>query len=218
MPVVIRGWPPLPEAPALLAIDNFDGNGSFTVRWEAAARAATYILEEARDPAFTDAQEIYSGPATSFEVTGQGAARLYYRVKGQNAWGDSSWSAVQQVDVLWEAEPNDDALTQANGPLAPGLIYNGTFPAPSDEKDYYYFDLPVAGTVRLWLQNIPGGHNYELVLRDSTLETQPGWWSLLVGNQDEFVEATIPKGRYYIQIYNASGPGSSQPYHLRVEY
>ena len=218
LPAVIQHWPPLPGTPVLQAISNADGDGAYTIRWDAAMRAEEYVLEESKNPAFAAAGERYAGPATVFAVEGQGAARLYYRVKAQNSWGESAWSKVQKVDVLWEAEPNDDASTQANGPLVSGLVYNGAFPNGQDAKDYYFFDLSAQGTVKIWLQNIPFGYNYDLVLRDDDLKTQPGWHSLGLGSQDEYVEAVIPAGRYYIQIHNASGLGSSQPYHLQVVY
>jgi hypothetical protein len=218
LPVAAHHWPPLPEVPILLNIVNTDGNGSYSVRWDPARRAETYVLEEAKVPDFVSAQEIYSGQATEYEVDGQGAARLFYRVKARNGWGDSSWSQVQQVDVLWEAEPNDDASILTNGPLVPGLLYFGLFSSEQDIKDYFYFDLASAGTVRLWLDNIPDGRNYDLVLRDEALETEPGWYSVLPGNQDEYVEATIPAGRYHVQIFNASDQGSNQPYRLTIQY
>ncbi len=218
LPQVIRQWPPLPEIPVLQTIDNADGDGTYSLRWVAAARAETYILEEDRNAAFSTARERYAGPATVFDVQRQGAARFYYRVKALNDWGESDWSIVQKVDVLWEAEPNDSSSDLANGPLNPGLVYHGTFPHGQDVNDYYFLDLHVQGTIQLWLQNIPAGHNYDLVLRDSALGTQPSWYSLGTSNQDEYVEATVPEGRYHIQIHNTSRLGSGQPYHLRVQY
>ncbi len=218
LPTVMQRWPPLPGAPALQAIDNTDGDGAYAIRWDAAVGAETYVLEETRDSNFASALERYAGPGTVFQVVGQGATRFFYRVKAQNRWGDSAWSKVERVDVFWEKEPNDDASLQANGPLVSGLVYYGAFPSGQDVKDYYFFDLSTQGSVKLWLKNIPAGHNYDLVLRDDNLATHPGWYSLSLGNQDEFVEATIPAGHYYIQIHNASGLGSKQPYHLQIQY
>lgn len=218
LPQVFRRWPPLPATPVLRAIDNADGDGAYTVQWDAAALAEAYVLEEASMPTFATARQRYDGPATLFAVEGQGAARLYYRVKATNNWGDSTWSEVQRVDILWEAEPNDNAPGQANGPLASGLVYSGSFGSGQDVKDYYFFDLTGRGMVKVWLTNVPGGRNYDLVLRDNELGTQPGWYSAELGNQDEFLEATVPAGRYYIQVYNTSGLSSSQPYHLQLQY
>jgi hypothetical protein len=217
LPQAYWHWPPLPAPPALRAIENVDGDGAYTVAWGAAARAETYVLEEATDPTFTAAQVRYAGPATSFDVQGEGAARLFYRVKAQNDWGDSRWSGAEAVDVLWEAEPNDDAHSQANGPLASGIVYRGAFLSGQDTKDYYFFDLSAPSAVELWLTNIPEGHNYDLVLRDADLEPPRGY-SGGTGNQDEYLETSLPMGRYYVQVYNTSSLGSTQSYRLQIQY
>ena len=140
------------------------------------------------------------------------------RVYAPSGLSNPLYFQVGTMAETLETEPNDDASLLANGPLVSGSVYYGAFPSGQDTKDYYFFDLSARGTVKLWLQNIPAGHNYDLVLRDDDLATYPGWYSLWLGNQDEFVEATIPAGRYHIQIHNASGLGSNQPYHLQIQY
>ena len=170
LPLVTRKWPPVPDAPTLYAIDNQDGDGTYSIHWSQGAEVQVYILEESTDSAFSDVRATYSTGSTEYEITGQGPARLYYRVKARNSWGDSGWSTVQQVDVLWELEPNDLA-SQAAGPIVSasgadaGLTYFGTFPSASDEKDYFTFDLASPNRVELWLANIAPGQNYDLVLR-----------------------------------------------------
>ena len=119
--------------------------------------------------------------------------------------------------MLWEAEPNDQALSQANGPLVSGLTYYGLFPNAADVQDYFYVDLPAAHAVELWLTNIPLGQDYSLVLRNAALQTVG--YSAQPGNTDEYIQTgVLPAGRYYVQVYNASSGGSIQPYHLRVIY
>ena len=39
LPLVFRGWPPVPAVPSLLPIDNGDGDGNYRVNWSSAARA-----------------------------------------------------------------------------------------------------------------------------------------------------------------------------------
>jgi hypothetical protein len=174
---------------------------------------------EGGDPTFADARDIYEGAATSHVVTGRGAARYYYRVKARNAWGDSEWSTVRLADVLWEAEPNDNALTQANGPLASGLTYYGTFPDQATSQDYYYFDLATRHRVRVWLQNISTGQNYDLVLRRNDAELTAVGYSGQKDNGNEYIDVSdLPAGRYYIQVFHREGTGAEQPYHLKVEY
>ena len=156
------------------------------------------------------------GADTTFEVVGNGASRLFYRVKSRNPSGESSWSNAQKVDVLWEAEPNDSAA-EANGPIMSGLTYFGTFPpGAQDVSDYFYFVMPTRRAVELRLTDIPAGQNYDLVLRDINLNTKG--YSAQLGNNDEYIKVSVPAGRYLIQVFHRDGGGSSQPYHLRAAY
>jgi hypothetical protein len=217
LPSAVHNWPPLPQAPVLNPIDNADGDGAYTIRWGAVPGADLYLLQQATQSSFSDAVQIYAGTATSHAVSGRGAARYYYRVRARNEWGDGNWSTTRWVDVLWEAEPNDQAASQANGPLVSGLTYYGVFPSGADVQDYFYIDLPAAHAVELWLTNIPVGQDYDLVLRDALLQTKGS--SAQVGNTNEHImSGVLPAGRYYIQVYNWGSGGSSQPYHLRVVY
>jgi hypothetical protein len=135
-------------------------------------------------------------------------------VKARNLWNESGWSNVRLVDVLWEAESND-TYSQANGPIVPNLVYYGTFPSGTDIDDYYFFELPTAHAVEVWLTNIPIGQNYDLVLRDADLAVVG--YSAQAGNSSEYIETIrdLDAGRYYIQIYHYSSGGSTEPYHLR---
>lgn len=223
LPQMRRGWPPPPAAPVLQAIDNPDGDGAFTVEWTAAARAASYVLQQAPTTLFQNPSQVYDGPATSYDVQGLGASRRHFRVRARNASGDSAWSNVQQVDVLWhqegsEGEDREEEERQNNGPVMPGFEYFGRLLEVNDLSDYFYFDLPAGGIVEVDLSNIPAGQNYDLAIRDRSLNTQEGWYSVRSGNRDEHVATTLPASRYYIQVHKRSGSGSSQAYHLRVQY
>ncbi len=121
----------------------------------------------------------------------------------------------------WETEPNDNALTEANGPINDLIVSEctilGKFPKSTDIKDYFYFDLTTPRTVDLKLTNILIGHNYALVLRNESLEELDK--SNNPGNADEYILFTISDpGRYYIQVYNYSKTASVQEYHLQVTY
>lgn len=215
LPQVARNRPPSPH---LYGVDNMDGDDNYSVTWSAVYRATFYVLEEAIDGAFADAIEVYTGSDTSYTINDRGAARYYYRVKACTGQMCSGWSNVEQVDVLCEAEPNDDALTQANGPIVSGLTYYGSFPHGADVKDYFFFDLSSSHSVEIWLTNIPSTRDYDLALRDANL-VPPIAYSVNPGNADEHILTDVlPAGRYYVQVYNYSGPESTQPYHLRVVY
>jgi hypothetical protein len=217
LPLILRNWPPPLDTPVLQAIDNPGGDGDYTVNWSAVSMADTYILQEATKSSFSDAVTVYTGPATHKDITGRGAARYYYRVQASSASSSSPWSNPRWVDVLWEAEPNDNGQTEANGPIVSGLTYYGLFPVEADIKDYFYFDLLVARPVELWLTNIPSGHDYDLVLRRMNLTEIAR--SDNNGNADEHILSDVLQtGRYLVQVYRQSKSGSQQEYHLRVVY
>jgi hypothetical protein len=217
LPAALRHWPTNQETVVLHAIDNPDGDGAYTISWDPADAANAYALQEATHSDFSDAAEIYSGPATSCEVSGRGAARYRYRVQALNAAWSSDWSNVEWVDVLWEGEPNDDAPTEANGPIVSGLTYYGTFPSDADGKDYYTFELSTTHSVELWLTHIPAGQDYDLVLRDADMD--PVEVSARVGSVFEHISTDpLSPGKYYIELVNVSGSGSVQPYHLGAVY
>jgi hypothetical protein len=216
LPLVINNWPPVPEAPVLNTITDPGANPTYLVDWEPASQADTYILEKATGSDFVDATAVYTGTNTDHTIDSVGIARYYYRVKAHNQFGDSSWSNAQSVEVHWEKETNDDAKTQANGPIASGPTYYGVFPA-DDIKDYFYFNLPSDHSIELRLTNIAPDEDYDVYLRDANLS--------VVGESDEYGNADehiltgeLQSGQYYIQIYNNSKNGSTQPYHLRVVY
>jgi streptogramin lyase len=217
LPMVYRFWPPQ-EPLTLLPIDNPGGDGTYTVRWNPRPEAHIYYLQEATNGAFVGAKTVFEGVASSFEVTGRGAARYYYRVRAETIDGDpSGWSNVEWVDVLWEHEPNDDALTQANGPIVSGLTYYGTFPLLEDRVDHFFFDMPTAKRVDIFLSKIPPFNDYDLYLLDAglglvALSERPG--SL----EEHIATSVLPAGRYYIRVVNAKSLVSTQAYQLKPEF
>jgi len=102
LPIVMKRWPPIPYDPTLYAISNPDGDGSYVVSWfESPTRLAdTYILQQAKDAAFTvDVIQACSTAAQNCALSGRGLGTYYYRVKGRNVWGSSNWSNVQFTGV-----------------------------------------------------------------------------------------------------------------------
>jgi hypothetical protein len=98
LPVVMRNAGP-PPAPVLYPIDNADGDHAYTVAWSTVTGGDEYQLEEARDPAFSDAVSVYNGSGTTKSVTVGEVGRYYYRVMATNDWGGSGWSNFQSVEV-----------------------------------------------------------------------------------------------------------------------
>ncbi|MBN1889184.1 MAG: hypothetical protein JW850_14420, partial [Thermoflexales bacterium] len=213
----------VPGVPVLRAIDNLDWDGNYVVSWETTELASGYILQEAVKtslPSEGDFAQIYAGENNSYSANGKGPTRYYYRVQANNSCGQSAWSnPLQYADVQWEKEPNDDARTQANGPVVSGVFYYGTFPdQASSGKDYFYFHLDVEHSVTIDLTNIPLGQDYDLALWDTTFAS-PVVYSDKKGNADEHIQTgVLSPGRYYIQVYHNNSGGSTQLYHLRVVY
>ena len=211
LPLVLRPQP-LPAAPVLYAIMPPDDAPMYMVRWSAALRTENYVLEQATGAGFGDATQVYTGPATEYIATSAGIATYHYRVMARSSVGDSDWSATQSVEVRWEREPNREAV-DATGLMQPGLRYYGVLASATDLQDYFYFELPAARNVELWLTDMTPGQDFNLVLRDANL-TQLRY-SGNVGNADEHILSTLlPAGRYYVQIRRVSGD-STQPYCLR---
>jgi hypothetical protein len=101
LPLTMKRWPPVPSASHLSPIDNADQDNSYTVSWQQANLATTYVLQEATNASFSDARVVYQGYALSWSAPSPGKtpSTYYYRVKARNSWADSPWSNVQAVEV-----------------------------------------------------------------------------------------------------------------------
>jgi hypothetical protein len=99
LPLVVKGYPPIPAVPVLNAIANADGDGNYTVSWNAPANATSYLLQEDDNAAFSSPEMRYSGSGTSWNATGKAVGAYYYRVQASNTWGTSGWSNVATAVV-----------------------------------------------------------------------------------------------------------------------
>ncbi|MCU0500306.1 MAG: S8 family peptidase [Anaerolineae bacterium] len=99
LPLVLNGYPPIPAAPLLNAIANGDGDGNYTVSWNASATATGYLLQEDDNAAFSSPETRYSGAGTSWDATAKAVGTYYYRAQASNTWGASGWSNVVSVVV-----------------------------------------------------------------------------------------------------------------------
>jgi hypothetical protein len=99
LPFVLKDYPPIPVVPVLDAIANADGDGNYTVSWNASARAASYLLQEDDNAAFSSPDTRYSGAGTSWNAAGKAVGTYYYRVQASNTWGPSGWSNTRSVVV-----------------------------------------------------------------------------------------------------------------------
>ena len=105
----------VPSTPTLYAINNADGDGSYTVDWSDAPRASSYILHIDDNPQFSSPNQVYSGSASQWSTSGQPAGTAYYRVMATGPTGSSEWSNVQIVTVLPPAVPSLNPISNADG-------------------------------------------------------------------------------------------------------
>ncbi len=223
LPLVVRSWPRPPETPALHAIQNPGGDGGYTVSWSTAERATSYVLQEAAQataPTSGDFATVYNDTGTSHDVAGKGAGRYHYRVKARNSSGDSGWSNVEWVDVLWEAEDNDDAPTQANGPLVSGKMYRGY---PNDKNDYFYLELSSQATVEVVVEDFaPTSSHGDLLLYGPAAGGKRGEQVAQFGVRGRSTMSlgplTLRPGRYHVRIYTAGNRSTTEAYRLTVTY
>jgi hypothetical protein len=103
LPWVLVRWPPVPDIPVLNAISNPGRDGNYTVSWQAAYLADTYVLQEDDNASFRSPTQVYAGSGTSKSITGRSPDTYYYRVKAINDWEgqqlESGWSNVRSVTV-----------------------------------------------------------------------------------------------------------------------
>lgn len=117
LPLVLKRWPPVPYKPSLNVIQGAD-DGNYTVNWsELPSRLAnTYTLQESTDATFTEnVNDVCITALQSCAINGKLAGTYYYRVRGQNSWGNSEWSNVQAANVLLPDVPILNAVENADG-------------------------------------------------------------------------------------------------------
>ncbi len=118
-----------PDSPGIYPIDNGDGNGSFSVIWNASARATHYILQESRTAAFEAPVTVYSGDQTLMHFSQKLAGTYYYRVMATGPTGNSNWSVAQSTVVLSPGVPYLNPIDNADGDGYYTVSWNATFSA-----------------------------------------------------------------------------------------
>ncbi|MHC4781115.1 MAG: DUF4082 domain-containing protein, partial [Planctomycetota bacterium] len=122
------GWRPstngcqivAPATPASITVPATSVTGNFTVNWAASTGAAGYDLQEANNSSFTGATTVYTGPSTSYNVTGKTTGTWWYRVRALGVAGNSGWR-------------NSGNGCQMVAPAAPTVI---TVPASDNDGNY----------------------------------------------------------------------------------
>ena len=95
-----------------------DAAGRLMLAWTASDDdRAEYVVQEAADPRFADAYEVYRGAALSLDLYGRGRRVAYYRVRAEAAGNVSRWSggvtAAAGARARWtRVEPTSRVDTQ----------------------------------------------------------------------------------------------------------
>jgi len=115
LPLVVRNSAP-PAAPVLNPIANADGDGNYTVSWNAAVRATAYTLQEDDNTDFTSPTVVADHvTTTAWSASGKTRGMYFYRVKATSAFGDSGWSNVESALVVPPAAPVLNPIANADG-------------------------------------------------------------------------------------------------------
>jgi len=113
-------------------------------------------------------------------------------------------------------EPND-SLSSAFGPLANGSVIEVAL-CDGDPEDYYQVALAGAATLRVDLDNLPAGTDYDLYLYDATAPQNYLARSVNVGTTPESIQINLSSGSYALRIYPSTSGRSNQPYRLAVNW
>lgn len=97
--IVINIQPTQLAAPVLNPISDSTGANQYLVSWGAVQNAQGYTLQEATSSDFSNANTIYNGAGTSFQVSGKAPGTYYYRVIAFATNVTSPPSNVESVTV-----------------------------------------------------------------------------------------------------------------------
>jgi hypothetical protein len=87
------------QAPKLFLQDPPDGLGTFALGWQSPDFDAEFVLEEAAQPNFSDAREIFRGNRKQRILYGRRAGHYYYRVRAEAGGETSNWSNELRVSI-----------------------------------------------------------------------------------------------------------------------
>jgi hypothetical protein len=97
--------------PPELSATTPDDVGTFSLQWTSSGSPSEFVVQEARDPQFGDATELYRGTQTSIDVFGRDHGVWYYRVHGMRSGEIGRWSPPLTVVITgiagWRTADDD---------------------------------------------------------------------------------------------------------------
>lgn len=109
--------------PVMNPINDTDGNDAYTITWtEPLPRSASYLLQEARDSAFTEGvADVGTTTRQYYALNNKRAGIYFYRVRGMTPGEeDSPWSNIESVTVLL---PDAPVIKEIDNPAQSSTFY-----------------------------------------------------------------------------------------------
>ncbi len=169
--------------PAFTGYPFYDSDGRFDIQWAPLANVSSYVLEQAAEPDFSDATQVYSGTNTSFSTNIVIPGSYYFRVKVNSACGESPWTEGEKICVF-------------SSPFIP--------PVPSE---LLYPETDEDGSFTVNWTSVPEAMYY--ALERSTMPEFSDSVEVYAGSQNSFVETKLESGTYYYRIRSANCNGES---------
>lgn len=130
---------PPTSAPTLTdpGVSIVSGNG-FTLTWTAVSGATSYTLERGTEATMSSPTTIYTGSTTSFteNLTPANATNYFYRVRGSNSAGVSSWSNLVDMQVTTTGAPSSPTLSVPGASVSAGTPFTLTWSSVSNVTIY----------------------------------------------------------------------------------
>ncbi|MHC4779128.1 MAG: hypothetical protein ACYTFG_11180 [Planctomycetota bacterium] len=186
-----------PGAPATVTVPASSITGDYTVTWDAVPTASSYEIEEDVSASFTSPVSVYSGSATSFDVSGKPDGTYYYRARAVNSAGSSVFTDGANGCVVTLAP---DLRAQSVSVVAA--------PVTVEPKETFEVTWTIVNN-----GGAPGTASYSILLSDTTIITiadaealsdttltvAPGATESLTVTCT--VPAQQPPGDYYVGLY-----------------
>jgi hypothetical protein len=170
----------IPGAPGTVTYLSNNCSGSIMVSWPKVDGALTYTLQRASNAAFTDAGQVFSGAAPSFNDTNLPNGIYHYRVLASNDCGSSGWASGA-------------AVTLTAAPAAPVSIS--------------YSTTSCNGTVSVTWPTVSAASSY--TLQRATSPDFADANIVYSGAANSFDQTGLASGTYYFRVLAANDCGTS---------
>ena len=142
---LITGWDTryIPEITGISPNPSTDG--SYTVTWNTAPNASSYVLQEADNQQFSGAVASYSTPELQLSLSGKIAGTYYYQVQASNEYNIKSGWCVIDSAVVQNTHTISGTISGADG-VTVTLIGDATEIQIVNDGDAYSFTVAEGGS------------------------------------------------------------------------